>query len=116
MVSRGQGLGLALVVSLAMLISLGWESSDQQTWAEQLVPASGGGSLTSYLVESDNRPARLIVVDSQRLCVEAYEIGRDKGEIRFLSSRSIVYDLQMTGYNTEELKPEDIKKMLDRQN
>ena len=116
MVSRGQGFALVLLVVVVVVFSQMGEHPDQQTWAGQVGPAGVSGSLTSYVLESENRPTKLVVVDSQRMCIAVYEIGREKGVIRFLSSRSIVYDLQMTGYNTEELKPEDIKKMLDRQN
>jgi hypothetical protein len=44
-----------------------------------------------------------------------YEIGREKGEIKFLSSRNLSYDMQMLGFNTTDPSPEDVKKTLERQ-
>jgi hypothetical protein len=44
-----------------------------------------------------------------------YEVGREKGEIKLLSSRNLTYDMQMLGYNSTDPSPEDIKKTLEMQ-
>ena len=105
---------LAVVLVFVAMGSIGNESG-QQTWAVQASPAGvAGGNLTTYLQEPDVRPARLVVVYSQRMSVAVYEIGREKGEIKFLSCRNLVFDLQMSMYNSDKPSPQEIKNMLDR--
>lgn len=117
MQGKSHSLGLLAVVLVLVAIGSAWNESGQQSWAVQASPMGvAGGNLTTYLQESEGRPARLVVVDSQRMSVAVYEIGREKGEIKFLSCRNLVFDLQMTGYNSTEPSPQEIKNMLDRQN
>lgn len=116
---QGKNHSLGLLV-LGLVLGLFWlaaNESGQKSWAVEASHAgAGGGNLTSFLQEGEGRPTRLVVIDSQRMSVAVYEVGREKGEIKFLSCRNLSYDLQMTGYNSAEPSPQEIKNMLDRQN
>jgi hypothetical protein len=77
--------------------------------------ASGAAGVISHVLESEGRSARVIVIDSTQRVMAVYEIGREKGEIKFLSSRNLTYDMQMLGFNSTDPSPEDIKKTLEMQ-
>lgn len=77
--------------------------------------AAGSGGMISHVQESETRPTRVIVIDPALRVMAVYEVGREKGEIKFLSSRNLTYDMQMLGYNSVDPSPEDIKKTLEMQ-
>jgi hypothetical protein len=71
--------------------------------------------MISHVLEVEGRSTRVIVIDATLRVMTVYEIGREKGEIKFLSSRNLSYDMQMLGFNTTDPSPEDVKKTLERQ-
>jgi hypothetical protein len=75
--------------------------------------ATGGSGMTAHVVEAEGRSPRVIVIDPALRVIAVYEIGREKGEIKFLSSRNMSYDMQMLGFNSVDPSPEDIKKTLE---
>ena len=77
--------------------------------------ASGASGMISHVLEVEGRSTRVIVIDATLRVMTVYEIGREKGEIKFLSSRNLSYDMQMLGFNTTDPSPEDVKKTLERQ-
>ncbi len=107
------------LVSLFACGLLGWSwvsDSGNGAWANQPLGVADGSALVSHVLHEDGRPTRVIVIDSQRRVLAVYEISKEKGEIKFLSSRNLSFDLQMLGYNTVDPKPEEIKRNLERQN
>lgn len=77
--------------------------------------ASGTAGMISHVLEAEGRSTRVVVIDPTLRVMAVYEIGREKGEIKFLSSRNLSYDMQMLGYNSTDPSPEDIKKTLEMQ-
>ena len=104
-----------LSVALALVIVVGslWSVENPRATASQAGPMQmGAGGFVAHVVESELHPARVIFIDGQRQVLAVYEIGSSKGEIKFLSSRNLSFDLQMMGYNTVKPMPEEIKKQL----
>jgi hypothetical protein len=93
-----------------------WHVDAEQAWANQPTPlAAGSPGMIAHVQETEGRPTRVIVLDSAARVLAVYEVGREKGEIKFLSSRNLNYDLQMLGFNSVDPSPEDIKKTLEMQ-
>ena len=93
-----------------------WYANAEAAWASQATsPATGSTGLVTHLQQIEGRPTRVIVIDPALRVMAVYEIGREKAEIKLLSSRNFSYDMQMLGYNSVDPSPEDIKKILDMQ-
>ena len=71
--------------------------------------------MVTHVQEYEGRPTRVSVIDPQLRVMAVYEIGQEKAEIKFLSSRNMTFDLQMLGFNSTDPSPEDIKKTLEMQ-
>ena len=105
---------VATVVVVAGLC--GWYANAEMVWANQAIaPATGSTGLIAHVQQIDGRPTRVIVIDPELRVMAIYEVGREKGEIKLLSSRNFSYDMQMLGYNSVDPSPEDIKKSLEIQ-
>ena len=106
-------LGLLAALAIAFLIWSGPNQDQPQANAAAAVPMElGSGGFVAHVLESEGRPPRVIFIDGQRRVLAVYEIGREKGEVKFVSSRNLSYDLQMMGFNTAKPLPEEIKKQL----
>ena len=93
-----------------------WYANAETVWANQaIVPATGSTGLVTHVQQSEGGPTRVIVIDPALRVMAVYEIGREKAEIKFLSSRNFSYDMQMLGFNSVDPSPEDIKKSLETQ-
>ncbi len=93
-----------------------WYANAETVWANQAnLPVIGSPGLVTHVLESDGRATRVIIIDPAQRVMAVYEIGREKAEIKFLSSRNFSYDMQMIGHNSVDPKPEDIKKRLEAQ-
>lgn len=104
---------LSAALAIIIVIGSGWSRNNPQATAAQAVPTQmGAGGFVAHVLESEVHPTRVVFIDGQRQVLAVYEIGSSKGEIKFLSSRNVSYDLQMMGHNTMEPLPEDIKKRL----
>ena len=106
-------LGLLAVMAIACLIWSGSNQDQSRATAASAVPMElGGGGFVAHVLESEGRAPRVLFIDGQRQVLAVYEIGREKGEVKFVSSRNLSYDLQMMGFNTAKPLPEEIKKQL----
>jgi hypothetical protein len=93
-----------------------WYASTELALANQAAPpAIGASGMITHVLQSAVQPTRVIVIDPQLRVMAVYEIGREKAEIKLLSSRNFTFDMQMLGYNSVEPTPEAIKKLLDNQ-
>ncbi len=93
-----------------------WFANAELALANQAVPpAIGASGMITHVLRSEVQPTRVIVIDPELRVMAVYEIGREKAEIEFLSSRNFSYDMQMLGHNSVEPTPESIKKMLENQ-
>ena len=93
-----------------------WYASAERAWANQAIaPATGSTELIAHVQQFDSRSTRVIVIDPALRVMAVYEIGREKAEIKLLSSRNFSYDMQLLGYNSVDPSPEDVKKMLEMQ-
>ena len=106
-------------VATAVVVIAGlfcWYANAEAAWANQAIaPATGSTGLIVHVQQIDGRPTRVIVIDSELRVMAVYEIGREKAEIKLLSSRNFSYDMQLLGYNSVDPSPEDVKKMLEMQ-
>ena len=103
---------VATVVVVAGLC--GWYANAEMAWANQAIaPATGSTGLIAHVQQIDGRSTRVIVIDPVLRVMAIYEIGREKAEIKLLSSRNFSYDMQLLGYNSVDPSPEDVKKMLE---
>lgn len=104
---------LSTLFAIAVVAWFGWSEDNPTALAAEAVPMhSGSATFVAHVLESEGRPTRVIYIDGRQQVLAVYEIGRDKGEIKFVSSRNISFDLQMMGRNTLEPLPEEIKKQL----
>ncbi len=107
------------VATAVVLVVVGlycWYASAEMAWANQAIaPATGSTGLIAHVQQIDGRPTRVIVIDPALRVMAVYEIGREKAEIKLLSSRNFSYDMQLLGYNSVDPSPEDVKKMLEMQ-
>lgn len=88
----------------------------ETAWANQTIaPAVSSAGIVAHVQQIEGRPTRVIVIDPATRVMAVYEIGREKAEIKLLSSRNFSYDMQMLGYNSVDPSPEEIKKTLDMQ-
>ena len=93
-----------------------WYANAEAAWANQAIsPAIGSTGLVAHVLQIDGRPTRVIIIDPALRVMAVYEIGREKAEIKLLSSRNFSYDMQLLGYNSVDPSPEDVKKMLEMQ-
>ena len=110
-----QSICLAAVAVVVMAL-FNWYADAEAAWANQSIsPGLGATGFVTHVQEGEGRPTRVIVIDPQQRVMAVYEIGREKAEIRFLSSRNLSYDLQMLSFNSLDPSPEDIKKTLELQ-
>lgn len=107
-------LGCAAVTAVAAAGWFCWHAEVARASQPMLSPAGSAGMI-AHVQESETRPTRVIVIDPARRVMAVYEVGREKGEIKFLSSRNLSYDMQMLGYNSVDPSPEDIKQTLEMQ-
>ena len=113
----GRQLWLVAVAAMALMAWNNWPEDNQHAFANQAFPVEPtAGGLVTHVIEAEGRPTQVILIDSRRQVLAVYEIGREKGEIKFVSSRNISFDMQMMGFNTAKPLPEEIKKQLDLQN
>ena len=111
-----QTLGCVAAVAVAVAGLVCWNADAQEARASQAVaPAAGATGMIAHVQEIEGRPTRVIVIDPALRVMAVYEIGREKAEIKFLSSRNMSYDMQMLGFNSVDPSPEDIKKTLEMQ-
>ena len=107
------------VATAVVLVVVGlycWYASAEMAWANQAtVPATGSTGMIAHVQQIDGRSTRVIVIDPELRVMAVYEIGREKAEIKLLSSRDFSYDMQLLGYNSVDPSPEDVKKMLEMQ-
>ena len=107
------------VATAVVLVVVGlfcWYANAEAAWANQAIaPATGSTGLIAHVQQIDGRSTRVIVIDSELRVMAVYEIGREKAEIKLLSSRNFSYDMQLLGYNSVDPSPEDVKKMLEMQ-
>jgi hypothetical protein len=110
-------LGCAAALAVAAAGWLCWHADAEVAWAagQPMLSPAGAAGMIAHVLESETRPTRVIVLDPAQRVMAVYEVGRDKGEIKFLSSRNLSYDMQMLGYNSVDPSPEDIKKTLEMQ-
>jgi hypothetical protein len=108
---------LGYVAAVAVVVGMVcWFANAELALANQAVPpAIGSPGMITHVLRSEVQPTRVIVIDPELRVMAVYEIGREKAEIEFLSSRNFSYDMQMLGYNSVEPTPESIKKMLETQ-
>lgn len=109
-------LGYAAAVAVVAAGWFCWHADAEWAWASPPISlAAGSPGMISHVQEIDGRSTRVIVIDSAQRVMAVYEVGREKGEIKFLSSRNMTYDMQMLGHNSTDPSPEDIKKSLEMQ-
>jgi hypothetical protein len=108
---------IVYVAALAVLAGMFcWYEDVESALANQAAPpAIGSPGMITHVLQSEAQPTRVIVIDPQLRVMAVYEIGMEKAEIEFLSSRNFTYDLQMLYHNSVEPTPESIKKMLENQ-
>lgn len=105
---------VAAAVVIAGLVC--WYANTETVWASQAAaPDSGSARLVTHLLQDEGGPTRVVVIDPSLRVMAVYEIGREKAEIKFLSSRNFSYDMQLLGHNSVDPLPEDVKKMLEMQ-
>ncbi len=107
------------VATAVVLVVVGlfcWYANAEMAWANQATaPATGSTGMIAHVQQIDGRSTRVIVIDPELRVMAVYEIGREKAEIKLLSSRDFSYDMQLLGYNSVDPSPEDVKKMLEMQ-
>ena len=75
----------------------------------------GSRELITHFQDQATGPTVLTVVDPQARAVAVYHIERETGKIEFKSVRNFEMDLRLSEFNSGQLSPEDIRKMLERQ-
>ncbi len=114
--TRHKILGCLATVAVAAAGLFCWYADAHTAQASQPTAlASGVTGMISHVLDVEGRSSRVIVIDPALRVMAVYEIGREKGEIKFLSSRNLSYDMQMLGFNSTDPSPEDIKKTLEMQ-
>jgi len=107
------------VATAVVLVVVGlycWYANAEMAWANQAIaPATGSTGLIAHVQQIDGRSTRVIVIDPELRKMAVYAIGKEKAEIKLLSSRDFSYDMQLLGYNSVDPSPEDVKKMLEMQ-
>ncbi len=57
---------------------------------------------------------QVIVIDSEHATMAVYEVNLVDGQVRLRSVRHLRWDLQLTGFNTHDPQPNEIRENLRR--
>lgn len=98
----------------AAVIILGWSATAQPT-----LRRDGAGSVTTpgliaHFLPEEGRATAVTVIDPQTKVMSVYHIGRENGQIQLKSVRPLQWDMEMTGYNTADPTPQEIRAGLER--
>jgi hypothetical protein len=72
------------------------------------------GELITHMTAADGQPHVVTVIDPRQRVMAVYHVDRSTGQITFMSSRNITWDLQMIEYNSGKPLPQDIRSGLPR--
>jgi hypothetical protein len=109
--------GIGVVVAVGVLAAVVWwgQVASQHAEAAPLVPGNlSAGGMIAHVLEDENRPQRVIVIDPASRVMAVYDVVRDSGEIQLKSVRNIAADLQMLEFNSGAPSPADIQETLQR--
>jgi hypothetical protein len=114
---RNVAMGLVLITVVG-LGALDWTSSRCGLQAQQIPPAVKPLVLADGLIalSSDTADGRqqVAVIDSKTKVMSVYHIEHKSGTITLKSVRSLLADLEMDEYNTEQPLPRDIRAILNK--
>jgi len=115
LVAKSRTVGYLAAVVVAVGLFCLYANGEKALANQTIAPVAGSNGIVTHVLESEGRPTRVILIDPASRVMAVYEIGREKAEIKWLSSRNFSYDMQMIGHNSVDPAPEDVKKMLEMQ-
>jgi hypothetical protein len=70
------------------------------------------GELITHVTVADGGPQMVTVIDPRQRVLAVYHVERSTGQITFMSSRNITWDLQMMHHNSGDPLPQDVRSAL----
>jgi len=106
---------LAGVTVLLIGASWCWSGNGVEVFGQRPAPtAQAGGELITHTVVVNDKIQLLTVIDPRARAVAVYQIDTASGAIALRSARNMVWDLQLTEFNSANPLPREIRTLLEQ--
>jgi hypothetical protein len=109
---RQSHVGAVLIAGLVIAATAGQSASEPAHAPLADASRAQSGELITHVTAADGQPQIVTIIDPRQRVLAVYHVERSTGQITFMSSRNITWDLQMIEHNSGDPLPQDIRSAL----